>query len=85
MFVEFKRGTTSDPFYSDNRLQFEKLFEKTCATRGRIVLYSTRLQTYQFRTWTFSIGIFGDVARLFRWDRAGAIVSEPIPYCKASS
>ena len=85
MFVEFKRGTTSDPFYSDNRLQFEKLFEKTCATRGQIVLYSTRLQTYQFRTWAFSIGIFGDVARLFRWDRAGAIVSEPIPYCKAGN
>ena len=85
MCVEFKRGTTSDPFYSDNRLQFEKLFEKTCATRGQIVLYSTRLQTYQFRTWAFSIGIFGDVARLFRWDRAGAIVSEPIPYCKAGN
>jgi len=85
MFVEFKRGTTSDPSYSDNRLQFEKLFEKTCATRGRIVLYSTRLQKYQFRTCAFSIGIFGDVARLFRWDRAGAIFSEPILYCRAGN
>ena len=82
MFVEFKRGNTSDPFYSHDRLPFEKLFETTCATRGQIVLYSTRLQTYQFRTWAFSVGIFGNVARLFRWDRAGAIVSEPIPYCE---
>ena len=82
MFVEFKRGNTSDPFYNDDQLPFEKLFETTCATRGQIVLYSTRLQTYQFRTWAFSVGIFGNVARLFRWDRAGAIVSEPIPYCK---
>jgi len=80
MFVEFKRGNTSDPFYSHDQLPFEKLFETTCATRGQIVLYSTRLQTYQFRTWAFSIGIFGKVARLFRWDRAGAMVSEPIPY-----
>jgi hypothetical protein len=63
-------------------LPFEKLFETTCATRGQIVLYSTRLQTYHFRTWAFSVGIFGNVARLFRWDRAGAIVSEPIPYCE---
>jgi len=82
MFVEFKRGNTSDPFCSHDQVPFEKLFETTCATRGQIVLYSTRLQTYQFRTWAFSVGIFGNVARLFRWDRAGAIVSEPIPYCE---
>ena len=82
MFIEFKRGNASDPFYNHNQLPFEKLFETTCATRGQIVLYSTRLQAYQFRTWAFSIGIFGDVARLFRWDRAGAIVSEPIHYCE---
>ena len=80
MFVEFKRGNTSDPFYSEEHLPFEKLFELTCATRGQIIIYSTRMQTNQFRTWAFSIGIFGKVARLFRWDRAGAIVSDPILY-----
>ena len=82
MFVEFKRGNDSDPFHSHDQLPFEKLFEDTCGTRGQVILYSTRLQTYQFRTWVFSVGIFGKVARLFRWDRAGAIVSEPIPYCE---
>ena len=82
MFVEFKRGDTPDPFCSHDQLPFEKLFETTCATRGQIVLYSTRLQAYQFRTWAFSVGIFGNVARLFRWDRAGAIVSETILYCE---
>ena len=82
MFVEFKRDGSSDPFYSPEELPFEKLFETACDVRGQIVLYSTRLQTYQFRTCAFSIGIFGKVARLFRWDRAGAIVSEPIPYHK---
>ena len=35
---------------------------------------------YQFRTCVFSVGIFGKVARLFHWDRAGAIVSAPIKY-----
>ena len=82
MFVEFKRGNTSDPFHSHDQLPFEELFERTCATRGQTVLYSTRLQTHQFRTWAFSVGIFGKVARLFRWDRAGAIVLEPISYCE---
>ncbi|KAF9649092.1 hypothetical protein BDM02DRAFT_3095409, partial [Thelephora ganbajun] len=80
--VEFKRGDISDPFHSHDQLPFEKLFEATCATCGQIVLCSTRLQTYQLRTWAFSVGVFGKVARLFHWDRAGAIVSGPIRYCE---
>ena len=40
MFVEFKCGNTSDPFYSGERMPFEKLFETTCVTRGQIILYS---------------------------------------------
>ena len=84
LFVEFKRGTTSDPFADTDqpgcKEQFQKLFDTTCATRGQMTLYSTRMQMYQFRTCVFSVGIFGKVARLFRWDRAGAIVSAPIEY-----
>jgi len=80
LFVEFKRGPTSDPFYRDNKIPFQKSFNATCASRGQMVLYSTRLQMYQFRTCVFSVGIFGNVARIFRWDRAGAIMSEPIMY-----
>lgn len=72
LFVEFSRGSTPDPF--------KESFDTTYASRGQMVLCSTRLQMYQFRTCIFSVGIFGDVARLFRWDRAGAIVSEPIMY-----
>ena len=85
MFVEFKYGNTSDPFHVEGKQSFEKHFETTCATRGQIALYATRLQTYQFRTWVFSIGIFGNVARLFHWDRAGAIISEPIYYTKGGN
>ena len=80
LFVEFERGPTSDPFHKDKEIPFQKTFKSTCASRGQMVLYSTRLQMYQFRTCVFSVGIFGKVARLFRWDRAGAIVSEPIMY-----
>jgi hypothetical protein len=82
LFVEFKRGSTSDPFNEDGKGPFPKASETACALRGQMVLYATRLQMYQFRTFVFSIGIFGDVARLFRWDRSGAIVSTPIMYTK---
>ena len=75
MFVEFKQDDPFDPFHGDGLLSFGGAHEQT-------MLCSARLQTYQFRTWAFSIGIFGNIARLFRWDRAGAIVSEPIAYCE---
>ena len=82
VFVEFKRGPTSDPFNRDDKATFPKTFEATCASRGQMALYATRLQMYQFRTFVFSVGIFGNVARLFRWDRSGAIVSAPIMYAE---
>ena len=80
MFVEFKYGKDSDPFHSKDQQPFVKLFDKDCATRGQIILYSTRMQGYQFCTHSFSVGIFGNIARLFCWDRAGAVVSGPIQY-----
>ena len=84
LFVEFKRESTSDPFNDLSKSRRKKSLLKhndmASAIRGQITLYSTRMQMYQFRTCIYSVGIFGEVARLFRWDRAGAIVSEPIKY-----
>ena len=79
MFVEFKHDKQSDPFCKESQ-PFEKLFDKDCATCGQIILYSTRMQNYQFRTRAFSVGIFGNVARLFCWDCAGVVVLGPIRY-----
>ena len=86
LFVEFKRGPTSDPFSELGfKGAFPKHFDTSCDIRGQMTLYSTRMQMYQFRTCIFSVGIFGNVARLFRWDRAGAIVSAPIEYSVAGN
>ena len=81
LFIKFKHEDGSDPF-NDNGGPFGQVSDTACETRGKITLYSTLQQTWQFRAWTFSVAIFGNVARLFRWDRAGAIVSAPISYCK---
>jgi len=79
MFVEFKHGNSADPFATEDKF-FPKLFNNTSSTRGQIALYSTRQQAYQFRTSIFTVGIFGKVARLFRWDRTGCQVTLPIDY-----
>jgi hypothetical protein len=79
MFVEFKHGNTSDPFATEEK-NFPKLFKNTCASRGQITLYSVRQQAYQFRTSILTVGIFGNVVRLFRWERTGCKVTVPIKY-----
>ncbi|KAF9643904.1 hypothetical protein BDM02DRAFT_3263846 [Thelephora ganbajun] len=79
MFVEFKHGNSADPFATEDTF-FPKLFNNTCANRGQIVLYSTRQQAYQFRTSIFTVGIFGNAARLFRWDRTGCQVTVPVDF-----
>ena len=80
LFAEFEQESTSGTDEHGYAQQVRKLYDATRAKLREMTLYSTRMQMYQFRTCVFSVGIFGEVARLFRWDRAGAIVSAPIKY-----
>ena len=77
LFVEFNSGSTSDPFDVGDA-PFPRSSPTTRASLEQMVWHVTRIQMYQFRTSFFSVGIFGNVARLFRWDRSGSIVSKPI-------
>ncbi|TFY64974.1 hypothetical protein EVG20_g5758 [Dentipellis fragilis] len=49
-------------------------------TRGQITAYAAAMLELQFRTFVFSVLIMGDFARLIRWDRSGAIVTEAFNY-----
>jgi len=49
-------------------------------TGGQIIAYTTTLLSNQYRTHAFSVLIIKDYARLIRWDRGGAIITEPIYY-----
>ena len=49
-------------------------------TGGQITAYAASQLSAQYRTHTFSILIVKDRARFIRWDRSGAIVTEPVLY-----
>ncbi|KAF8490092.1 hypothetical protein F5888DRAFT_1869004, partial [Russula emetica] len=49
-------------------------------TSGQITAYAMAIMSAQYRTHTFSVLIMKDYARLIRWDRSGAVVTEPIYY-----
>ncbi len=49
-------------------------------TLGRITLYAAAHLGAQSRTHIYSVFILRDTARLLRWDRSGAIVTEVTKY-----
>jgi len=93
MFIEFKLD--EDPFinFSQPRTSssnsatsppllnpFLKTSVDAQTTCGQITAYATSHMSAQYRTHVFFVLICKDHARLIRWDRSGAIVTEPILY-----
>ena len=78
-FGEAKAGKAADAFFdsdgSETMNTFEKVTGQSADTRGQIISYAAKLQSFQHRCFLFSFLICGQHARLFRWDRSGCIVS----------
>jgi hypothetical protein len=51
---------------------------------GQIISYAVSHMGSGYFTHSFSVSIFGNFARLIRWDRAGAIVSQEFDYVKGN-
>ncbi|KAI5115112.1 hypothetical protein M0805_002833 [Coniferiporia weirii] len=88
LFIEFKINTRYDPFEDippsltkeEGRKEFVKRSENSQVVLGQMASYAIAQLGSSFRTHVFSVLIFGCKARFIRWDRAGAIVSEPVDY-----
>ncbi|KAI5115328.1 hypothetical protein M0805_009203 [Coniferiporia weirii] len=88
LFIEFKVNTSYDPFEdippsstkARRRKGFVKRSENSQVVLGQMASYAIAQLGSSFRTHVFSVLIFGCKARFIRWDRAGAIVSEPVDY-----
>jgi len=86
--IEFKVNPSADPFLLDPMPQTKAtsanpLMSTTSAGRipaGQITAYATLVLSSQYCMHTFSVLISKDVARLIRWDCAGAIITAPIYY-----
>ncbi|TFY58525.1 hypothetical protein EVG20_g8114 [Dentipellis fragilis] len=91
--IEAKRHV-EDPFSdpppskADERAtyHFEKTALKAIHTRGQLISYASAHMSTQFRCFCFSVCLVDKTnARLIRWDRSGAIVSERFDFTKAES
>ncbi|KAF8484210.1 hypothetical protein F5888DRAFT_1773518, partial [Russula emetica] len=64
----------------DDLNSFLHLTSGSRSNLGQITAYAMAIMSAQYRTHTFSVLIMKDYARLIRWDRSGAVVTEPIYY-----
>ena len=90
-FIEFKTKKHDDPFRlkptadnteadnTEGRLMHMAKGEASTVT-GQITDYTTSILGTQYRTHTFLVLIVEKFARLIRWDRGGAVVTERIYY-----
>lgn len=88
--IEVKWFSDDDPFAAVHNAidggPIKSIFHETVKatdTLGQITSYAAAQLGSQFRTHVYSVIIVTDHARILRWDRSGAIVTEAIPYNKS--
>ncbi|KAG7091937.1 hypothetical protein E1B28_008329 [Marasmius oreades] len=83
IMIEAKVRPADDAF-SDRTSTFEASSIQGRGTRGQITMYATAQLALQQRTHCFSVLVIGTFARLIRWDRSGAIVTERFDYTRSN-
>ncbi|KAI0334154.1 hypothetical protein GY45DRAFT_1270329 [Cubamyces sp. BRFM 1775] len=81
MFIEVKTGQHPQPFLSTKDGRWvPNPHPKAKEARVQIIKYAAELQLRQHRTFVYTALICCNMVWFIRWDRAGALVSEPIDY-----
>jgi hypothetical protein len=88
IFIEFKWSPADDPFCDVCNIQCGNQTATTFLrgsklgddTLGQITFYASAQLGSQFRTHIYSVFIVRTKARILRWDRSGAVVTEAIDY-----
>ncbi|KAF9520319.1 hypothetical protein BS47DRAFT_1335924 [Hydnum rufescens UP504] len=81
-FIEVKSDRNHDGFRDDGVFEADTVTGKS--TRGQLASYAAAIMTTQFRVHLFSVLVCGRNARLIRWDRAGAIITNSFDYVDES-
>ncbi|KAL6301547.1 hypothetical protein BKA93DRAFT_919788, partial [Sparassis latifolia] len=80
LHFEFKRHYNRDDPFDDSSDDFEDVANNRIDKRGQFIQYAATLFERQQRCFCFTVMMLGRWARLCRWDRSGAIISEKFDY-----
>lgn len=80
--IEVKFSASDDPFVDNFSVEnpFENKTQGGFRTRGQMAKYSEETLWVQHRCFIYQIIIFDRWARIYRWDRSGAIVTARFDY-----
>lgn len=81
-WIEFK--LEYDPFQDDNPNAFIRDSLPAKSIVGQLVSYGAAHMGSSFRMHSLSVLVFGNMARLIRWDRAGEVVSKSFDYTETN-
>ena len=86
MFIEWrvsaKRDAYRETFVANEKFDYDS--DKAFKLRGHMFSFAARLMDSQHRLFVFAVDIYGDRARLYRFDPSSVVVSEPILFRKDS-
>ncbi|GBE90030.1 hypothetical protein SCP_1800520 [Sparassis crispa] len=81
LHFEFKRlSEQHDPLNDKPKSELEPDSQERADVRGQCISYAEMLLVRQQRAFCFTVAILGREARIFRWDRSGAIATERFNY-----
>ncbi|KAL6301553.1 hypothetical protein BKA93DRAFT_881244 [Sparassis latifolia] len=81
LHFEFKRlSEQHDPLNDKPKSELEPDSQERADVRGQCISYAEMLLMHQQRAFCFTVAILGREARIFRWDRSGAIATERFNY-----
>ncbi|KAI0273357.1 hypothetical protein BC834DRAFT_1030174 [Gloeopeniophorella convolvens] len=71
------KSLRADPKNPLSHLAYNKGLWPVC---GQMIEYASTLHRIQFRVFSFSVALFGNTGRLFRWDRSGVVYTQPFEW-----
>src|ERR1700733_8722354 len=79
LLIVERKLSTEDPFQS-SRGEFEKSADFAKRIRRQLITYAKHHHDSQPRVFSFRLFLFGEQARIIRWDRTGALVTTPFEW-----
>ncbi|KAI0696669.1 hypothetical protein C8T65DRAFT_663385 [Cerioporus squamosus] len=80
VLFECKPESVSDDPFDEDAQNFEPTAERRKDNLGQIMSYATLIFTTQHRAHLFTVVLFGEMARLIRWDHSGVVVTKKFNY-----
>ena len=80
VFIECRPESVQDDPFDDNAEKFQPSTTRRKGNLGQLLSYASLVFDHQHRKHQYTVVLFGEMARIVRWDRSGVIATEKFNY-----